>query len=116
MKKVSNILARMEASLNGSLDGLELDNTDDVIEKSTVIEMINDLKMLVTEAQQQVKKLNIPVVSNCYIVRDWMVSEVFEFDNYNDAKLKYDEIYNETKNDECDIQLYQILHDFNNVG
>lgn len=62
MKKVSNILARMEASLNGSLDGLELDNTYDVIEKSTVIEMIKDLKMLVNEAQQQVKNLNIPAV------------------------------------------------------
>jgi hypothetical protein len=67
-------------------------------------------------AQEQVKNLNISVVSNRYAVRDWMVSEVFEFDNYNDAKRKYDEIYNETKNAECDIQLYQILHDFNNVG
>jgi hypothetical protein len=45
MKKVSNILAQMEASLNGSLDGLEFDNTDDVIEKSTVIEMVKDLKI-----------------------------------------------------------------------
>jgi hypothetical protein len=53
----------LEASLNGSLDGLEFDNTADVIEKSTVIEMVKDLKMLVNEAQQQVKNLNIPVVS-----------------------------------------------------
>jgi hypothetical protein len=34
MKKVNNILGRMEASLNGSLDGLQLDNKCDVIEKS----------------------------------------------------------------------------------
>lgn len=67
-------------------------------------------------AELQVKNFNISAVSNRYIVRDWMVSEVFEFDNYKDAKNKYDEIYGETKDAECDIQLYQILHDFNNVG
>ena len=58
MKQISRILGRMEASLNGSLDGLELDNTDDVIEKSLVIEMVNDLKMLVNEAQTEVKNIS----------------------------------------------------------
>lgn len=64
MKTVSNILSKMEATLNGSLDGLELDNTDDVIEKSAVIEMVNNLKLLVNDAQQQVKNFNIPAVIN----------------------------------------------------
>lgn len=58
MKQVSKILGIMEASLNGSLDGLELDNTDEVIEKSLVIEMVNDLKMLVNEAQTEVNKIS----------------------------------------------------------
>lgn len=39
----NNKIKLIKASLQGSLDGLELDNTDEVIEKSTVIEMINDL-------------------------------------------------------------------------
>jgi hypothetical protein len=58
MRKVRNILAVMEASLNGSLDGLELDNTFDTIEKSSVIENIKDLLKLVKEAQQAVKNCN----------------------------------------------------------
>ena len=58
MKKVTNKLALMEASLNGSLDGLEFDNKDDVIEKSTVIEMVKSLKMLVNEAQTEVKNFS----------------------------------------------------------
>ena len=57
MKKVSKILNLMEAILNGSLDGLELDNTCDVIEKSLVIEMVNDLKTLVTKARTEVKNI-----------------------------------------------------------
>jgi hypothetical protein len=57
MKKINNILSIMEASLNGSLDGLELDNTDDVIEKSSVIENIKDLLKLVKEAQQEVRSM-----------------------------------------------------------
>lgn len=66
MKNISKILGRMEASLNGSLDGFELDNTDDVIEKSLVIEMVNDLKMLVNEAQTEVNKISInpPVIKS----------------------------------------------------
>lgn len=56
MKNVHSKLAIIEASLNGSLDGLELDNTCDVIEKSSVIEMINDLKGLVTQAHTAAKE------------------------------------------------------------
>lgn len=37
------------ASVQGSLDGLELDNKDDVIEKSLVIECLNDIKKLLTQ-------------------------------------------------------------------
>lgn len=50
-----------------------------------------------------------------FIVRDWMVSEIHEFHNYEDAKIKYDEILEDTKNDECDIQLYQIINEHNNI-
>jgi len=50
MKNVSKVLRRMESSLDGSLDGLELDNTSDVIEKSLVIQILKDLKILVNEA------------------------------------------------------------------
>jgi type III secretory pathway component EscR len=56
MRKVHNKLAIIEASLNGSLNGLELDNTSDVIEKSSVIEMINDLKILVNQAHTAAKE------------------------------------------------------------
>jgi len=63
MKKVSEILGNMQASLNGSLDGLEFDNTCDVIEKSTVIEMVKDLMAMVSEAQLQVKNLSLSDVS-----------------------------------------------------
>ena len=48
----------MYAHLNGSLDGLELDNTDDVIEKSLVIGMVKELKALLEEAKEEMK--NIP--------------------------------------------------------
>lgn len=58
MRKVIAILNRIEASLNGSLDGLQLDNTADVIEKSLAIEIVNDIMTLVNEAQVEVK--NIP--------------------------------------------------------
>lgn len=40
MKKLIQKIKLIKASLNGALDGLELDNTCDVIEKSTVIEMV----------------------------------------------------------------------------
>ena len=58
---------------------------------------------------------NLPQVSNRYEVRDWMGGQLYEFDNYDDAKKKYDEIYKDTHNDECDIQLYNVLHDFSNI-
>lgn len=37
MKKLIQKIKLIKASLNGALDGLELDNTCDVIEKSTLI-------------------------------------------------------------------------------
>mgnify|MGYP003425107590 FL=1 len=42
--------------LYGSLDGLELDNTCDVIEKSTVVEMINDFKKATKQIQNELDK------------------------------------------------------------
>lgn len=53
MKKV--ILLR--GSINGSLDGLELDNTDDVVEKSSVIEMLNDFKLQVSGIETALRDL-----------------------------------------------------------
>lgn len=58
MKKVSQILKVIEASLNGSLDGLELDNTADVVEKSDVVGMVKDLMKLVNEAQELVNNIS----------------------------------------------------------
>ena len=37
------------------------------------------------EEWERLNKMKL-AVSNCYIVRDWMGTEVFEFDNYKDAK------------------------------
>ena len=37
------------AGVQGALDGLELDNKDDVVEKSTVIEYLNNIKALLTQ-------------------------------------------------------------------
>lgn len=46
-KKLSRSIKFCKASINGALDGLQLDNTSDVIEKSTVIEQLNEeLKIL----------------------------------------------------------------------
>lgn len=76
------------------------------------------------EISKQVDKNNIELSavandskeeSNCYVVRDWMSAEVHEFDTLEKGKAKFDEIYNETKDEECDIQLYQILNEYNNV-
>ncbi len=36
------------SSINGSLDGLELDTTNDVIEKSVVIELLNKIKSILS--------------------------------------------------------------------
>jgi hypothetical protein len=43
-KSISKKLKLIEASINGSLDGIEFDNNSDVIEKSFVIDMLNELK------------------------------------------------------------------------
>jgi len=56
MKKLINKIKLMKASLNGALDGLELDNTCDVIEKSTVIEMVKELLKLVDDVEAEASK------------------------------------------------------------
>jgi len=55
----------------------------------------------------------IPLVSKRYIVREWMIAEVHEFDDYDDAKRKYDKLLD--KDAETDIQLYQILDEYSNM-
>ena len=59
MTQVNKILEKMEASLNGSIDGLQLDNTADVIEKNIVIEIMTDLSILVSEAQIELKTISL---------------------------------------------------------
>ena len=49
-KSASKKLKLIEASINGSLDGIEFDNNSDVIEKSFVIDMLNDLKRLLNKS------------------------------------------------------------------
>ena len=56
MKKLINKIKLIKASLNGALDGLELDNTCDVIEKSTVIEMVKELLKLVDDVEAEASK------------------------------------------------------------
>lgn len=55
MEKATRKLAQTEASINGYLDAVELDNRTDVIGKSYVVEMLRSLLMLVNEAQAEVK-------------------------------------------------------------
>ena len=58
MKKATKKLAQTEASINGYLDALELDNTFDVIGKSDVVKMLRSLLMLVNEAQTEVNNFS----------------------------------------------------------
>ena len=51
---------------------------------------------------------------NKYIVRDWMDSNVFEFNNYDDALKKYNELL-EIKG-EVDVQFYKLISECNNVN
>jgi len=47
--EIEKTLGLMQSAINGALDGLELDNRDDVIEKSVAIEQMQELqKMVVT--------------------------------------------------------------------
>ncbi len=52
-KSISKKLKLIEASINGSLDGIEFDNNSDVIEKSFVIDMLNDLKKLLNKQDHE---------------------------------------------------------------
>jgi len=53
MEKALKKIARINSLVCGSLDGLELDNTSEVIEKSIVIELLNDIKKLTDEARAE---------------------------------------------------------------
>ena len=48
-----------------------------------------------------------------FIVRDWMSAEIYEFDNYYEAKDNFNKLLD--KENECDIQFYQILDEYNNI-
>ena len=52
-----------------------------------------------------------------FIVRDWMSAEVHEFITLSEAKSKFNDIKKQSKNnaEECDIQLYIIIEEFNNI-
>lgn len=54
--EVKKILNKLEGSINGSLDGFEFDNTTNVIEKSLVTTILNELKSYVTQAQASLEK------------------------------------------------------------
>ena len=56
MKEVMQGLSLLEASLNGWLDSLELDNTCDVIEKSDVRWRVKDLLKQVKQTQNKTSK------------------------------------------------------------
>ncbi len=58
------------------------------------------------------KAINI-LKENKYIVRDWMTADVFEFDDYETAKNKYNEIL--SIRGELDVQFYKIIESINNV-
>jgi hypothetical protein len=51
--------------------------------------------------------------NNDYVVRDWMCSELHEFSNYDEALSQFKEL-KDTEN-ECDIQIYKIIDEYNNV-
>lgn len=106
LKKIFHDNYNAYAEINHLTGGKEIKENMPVMNEEKFIEVVNNL----------IKNgVNLPNIDNKFVVRDWMVSEIYEFDDYESAKVKYDEIFNETKNDECDIQLYQILNEHNNI-
>jgi hypothetical protein len=57
----------------------------------------------------------VKLLSAHFQVRDWMVSEIHCYDSLLDAQNKFDELADENKDHECDIQLMAIVDEFNNV-
>lgn len=58
MKKLKSTIAQLDASIQGALDGLELDNKDDIIEKSAVIEQLKTELSLIREAGSELKNIS----------------------------------------------------------
>jgi len=114
-------LKKSNELLEAIINGTTFDSETGMIWKHWLEEIskqvdINNIELsAVADVSKDDSNCNLPQVSNCYEVRDWMGGQLYDFDNYNDAKKKYDEIYEETHDGECDIQLYQVLADFNNV-
>lgn len=55
------------------------------------------------------------ILSATFQVRDWLVSEVHCFDTFSEAESKFKELLEETKEQECDVQLMSVIDEFNNV-
>jgi len=78
---------------------------------------VNEYKKFVDTINEEVinprSDLLSEKIKNPYIVRNWMVSEVSEFSSYDEAKIEYDMLKNESE--EIDIQLYKLLEESNNI-
>lgn len=55
-KDINRHLSKMQAFISGALDGLEIDNTDDIVGKSEVIKSFKDLRLMLNDAQNALKK------------------------------------------------------------
>lgn len=62
-------------------------------------------------------KKAIKILTGSYVVRDWMVGEVSVFTNYDDAKADYNQRVKDSLvgNGDCDVQLFVVTDEFNNV-
>jgi len=55
-------------------------------------------------------------------VRNWLDSNLYVYkdksskENFSDAIKKYNELLDFWKDGECDIQLYEVLEEYNNLG
>ena len=57
----------------------------------------------------------IKILSSKYKVRDWMCSEIHDFNDFNDAKDFYDERIQLCDGGETDVELYAVIEGINNV-
>ena len=50
-----------------------------------------------------------------FVIRDYTCGGLHDFSSYDEAKAKFDAIKKETEGHECDMQLYFILEEVNNI-
>jgi hypothetical protein len=60
--------------------------------------------------------LNLYGVVPRFCIRDFTCGELHEFCNYPNAKKEYDKIYAKNIDEECDMQLYKIIDEVDNVS